>query len=349
MKQHFTLFGKIWLALMGLAFFVSCTHSPSQQVVSGETMGTTYTIRYVTANPQHAPEHVKERVDGLLAQINSQMSTYDPDSELSRFNRLRSTEPVVISRSLEFVVRRALGVAVETEGLLDVTVGPLVNLWGFGPNGRPERVPTEAEIATARAHSGYQLLTVENHQLSKAHPEVYVDLSTIAKGYAVDRVAGLLEQMEIYNYLVEIGGEMRTKGMKPGSEPWKIAIEKPTVEQRAIQMVVLPGDAGIATSGDYRNYFESAGQRYSHIIDPRTAKPIQHNLASVTVIADTCIDADAYATALTVMGTEKALAFAEEKQLAVLLIAYEDGAFVEYVSSAFLPYTQYVAGSDSTQ
>lgn len=329
-----------WLALLGLAFFVSCSHAPQQIAVSGETMGTTYNIRYVSANPRHEPEAIKERVDAVLEQINSQMSTYDPNSELSRFNQRQTTEPVVVSRSLETVVRRALEIAEETDGLLDVTVGPLVNLWSFGPQLRPEVIPTAEELANAQAATGYQHLSVENHQLQKNIPELYVDLSTIAKGYGVDRVARLLEQMEIQNYLVEIGGEMRMKGVKPGDKPWRIAIEKPDNTQRAAQRILEPGNSAIATSGDYRNYFEEDGVRYSHIIDPRTGKPIQHNLVSVTVLAETCMDADAYATALTVMGPEQALAFAEKKGLAVLLIVRENGDFKEYTSTAFKPYLQ---------
>ncbi|PWW16141.1 MULTISPECIES: FAD:protein FMN transferase [Pseudidiomarina] len=331
---------RVWLALVGLAFFVSCTHAPQQLAVSGKTMGTTYHISYVTANPQHSPEQVKQRVDAVLEQINSQMSTYDPQSELSLFNSRQTTEPVVISRSLETVIRRALEIANETDGVLDVTVGPLVNLWGFGPLAKPERKPTEAELQAMLDEVGYQHVHVENHQLRKAKPEIYIDLSTIAKGYGVDRVAVLLEQMEITNYLVEIGGEMRTRGTKPGNQPWRIAIEKPVTSERSVQRVIEPGDAGIATSGDYRNYYEEDGVRYSHIIDPRTGYPIQHNLVSVTVVAPTSMDADAYATALTVMGPEQALAFAEQKGLAVLLISREAEGFKEESSTAFKQYQQ---------
>lgn len=333
-------FLRIWLALLGLAFFVSCTPAPQQLSVSGETMGTTYHIRYVTANPSHAPEKVKERVDAVLQQINSQMSTYDPNSELSQFNQRMTTEPVVVSRALETVVRRALEIGRETDGLLDVTVGPLVNLWGFGPLARPETVPTAEELAAVYDQIGYQHLSVDNHQLIKAIPDLYVDLSTIAKGYGVDRVAVLLEQMEIKNYLVEIGGEMRMKGTKPGSQPWRIAIEQPISLDRSVQRVIEPGNNSVATSGDYRNYFEENGVRYSHIIDPRTGKPIQHNLVSVTVVTETCMDADAYATALTVMGPEQALAFAEQKGLAVLLVTRENEAFKEYTSTAFKRFEQ---------
>ncbi|WP_369743608.1 FAD:protein FMN transferase [Pseudidiomarina sp. PP-1MA] len=340
MKTNSSSMLRVWLALVGLAFFVSCTHAPQQLAVSGKTMGTTYHISYVTANPQHSPEQVKQRVDAVLEQVNSQMSTYDPQSELSLFNSRQTTEPVVISRSLETVIRRALEIANETDGVLDVTVGPLVNLWGFGPLAKPERKPTEAELQAMLDEVGYQHVHVENHQLRKAKPEIYIDLSTIAKGYGVDRVAVLLDQMEITNYLVEIGGEMRTRGTKPGNQPWRIAIEKPVTSERSVQRVIEPGDAGIATSGDYRNYYEEDGVRYSHIIDPRTGYPIQHNLVSVTVVAPTSMDADAYATALTVMGPERALAFAEQKGLAVLLISREAEGFKEESSTAFKQYQQ---------
>lgn len=333
-------FLRIWLALLGLAFFVSCTPAPQQLSVSGETMGTTYHIRYVTANPSLEPEKVKERVDAVLQQINSQMSTYDPNSELSQFNQRQTTEPVVISRALETVVRRALEIGAETNGLLDITVGPLVNLWGFGPLARPDKVPTAQELAEVQDQIGYQHLSVDNHQLRKSLPDLYVDLSTIAKGYGVDRVAVLLEQMEIQNYLVEIGGEMRMKGTKPASQPWRIAIEQPVALDRAVQRVIEPGNSAVATSGDYRNYFEENGIRYSHIIDPRTGHPIQHNLVSVTVITETCMDADAYATALTVMGPERALAFAEQKGLAVMLVTRENETFKEYTSTAFKRFEQ---------
>jgi FAD:protein FMN transferase len=331
---------RIWLALLGLAFFVSCSHPPQQLAISGETMGTTYHVRYVSANPQHNPERVKEAVDAVLVQVNARMSTYDPNSELSRFNQRLQTTPVVISRALEQVLRRALEIAVESDGALDVTVGPLVNLWGFGPQARLEKVPTDAELAAIRERVGYQLLTLENHQISKQVPELYVDLSTIAKGYGVDRVALLLEQLEIQNYLIEIGGEMRMKGSKPGAEPWRIAIEKPISTERSVQRVVELADAAVATSGDYRNYYERDGVRFSHIIDPHTGKPIQHNLVSVTVITSNCMDADAYATALTVMGPQRALEFAEQKQLAVLLITREEDGFKEHTSTAFARYLQ---------
>jgi len=326
---------KLWLALFGLAFFVSCSQAPEQINIAGETMGTTYHISFISGNPAHKAEKIKANIDGLLEQINQQMSTYDPNSELSRINASRQTSPFVISRSLEVVVKRALEIAEQTDGVLDVTVGPLVNLWGFGPQARPEQVPTQAQLDAVLDEIGYQYIQVDNHQLTKLNPELYIDLSTIAKGYAVDRVARVLEQLSIHNYLVEIGGEMRIKGSKANSKPWRIAIEKPISTERSIQRIIEPINMAVATSGDYRNYYEEDGVRYSHIIDPRTGKPIQHKLVSVTVLAETSMDADAYATALMVMGTEAAIAFAQRHDLAVMLVTREDQGFKEYTNPKF--------------
>jgi len=328
---------KWWLVLLGLAFLVSCSDAPKQIRFSGDTMGTTYSIALYSKDPRHTQAEIQKKVETVLAQVNAQMSTYDPDSELSRFNRHESTQPVVISRALERVIGRALAISEQTDGLLDVTVGPLVNLWGFGPQAKPEQVPTAEELEAVRDYVGYRKLRIENHQLTKAHPKVYVDLSTIAKGYGVDRVAYLLDDLEITQYLIEIGGEIRTRGGKPDGQPWRLAVEKPVSTERSIQEIVSFNEGALATSGDYRNFYEENGRRYSHIINPLTAEPIQYNLVSVSVYTDDCMSADAYATALLVMGTEQAKAFVEKHQLAALLVYKTDDGFGEWVSPAFEP------------
>ncbi|WP_338034263.1 FAD:protein FMN transferase [Idiomarina tyrosinivorans] len=327
-----------WLVLFGLAFLVSCSQQPEPIQLQGKTMGTTYHITFYHNDPSVQAKDVQQAVDAVLERVNAQMSTYDPNSELSKFNQSRSTEPKVVSRALEHVVNRALEIADETDGALDITMGPLVNLWGFGPQARPEDVPTESELAAIRPIVGYQKLTLKNHQLAKSNPDVYVDLSSIAKGYGVDRVGVLLEQMGIQHYLVEIGGEIRTRGHKPGDQPWRIAIEKPASIERAVQKIVQLENASLATSGDYRNYYEENGRRYSHIIDPATEAPIQHRLVSVSVLAEDCMSADGYATAMMVLGTEKAKQFAEQHELAIFLISKTEDGFETYASEAFKPY-----------
>lgn len=328
---------KLWLALLGLAFLVSCSDAPERIEFRGETMGTTYSVVLFSKDPRHSADKIQSKVDTVLERVNAQMSTYDPNSELSQFNQLESSQPVVISRDLERVVSRALAIARETNGALDITVGPLVNLWGFGPNAKPEKQPTAEQLAAVTNKVGYEKLTVRNHQLIKSHSEMYVDLSTIAKGYGVDKVGKLLDQLSVNQYLIEIGGEILAKGGKPAGENWKLAIEKPVSSERAVQDVVQFKEGALATSGDYRNYFEENGRRYSHIIDPTQAQPIQHNLVSVSVFADNSMSADAYATALLVMGTERAKAFANANQLAVMLIYKTDEGFQEYTNKWFKP------------
>nr|WP_232365165.1 FAD:protein FMN transferase [Salinimonas marina] len=301
----------------------------------GDTMGTTYNVKYVVSDQQQAVEGLQSKIDTRLQRINALMSTYDPESELSRFNQNRFTKPFVVSAETRTVVTEALRLSQVSKGALDVTVGPLVNLWGFGPNKRPEQVPSDEQIAQVRDYVGAQKLRVTDEGLQKTHPQVYVDLSTIAKGYGVDEIAQILEKHDIHDYLVEIGGEMRVKGQRGDGSGWLIAIEKPVSSERAVQKILSVGTNAIATSGDYRNYYEQDGVRYSHLIDPRTGKPITHNLVAVTVVDPSSMTADGLATALNVMGWDAAKALAEEQNLAVLLIRHHNGEFEEYLSAAF--------------
>jgi thiamine biosynthesis lipoprotein len=225
-----------------------------------------------------------------------------------------------------------------SKGYLDITVGPLVNLWGFGPQARPEVIPDEQTIAAIRDKVGLEKLTLQEGGVIKQHPEMYVDLSTVAKGFGVDQVAAILEKAGISNYLVEVGGEMRLSGAKANGIGWRIAIEKPVTHERAVQKLISIGDNALATSGDYRNYFEENGRRYSHLIDPKTGYPIQHNLVSVTVVHPSCVLADGFATAISVMGKEAGMAMALENSLAVMLITRENGEFKEYTTPQFEQY-----------
>ncbi|BBO26141.1 thiamin biosynthesis lipoprotein ApbE [Alteromonas sp. I4] len=314
---------------------VGCSRPPVEvEHIYGHTMGTTYNVKYpkVTAVDK---AKVKQLIDERLIHVNKLMSTYDPTSELSRFNQYRFEQPFAISPETRKVVLEAMRLGELSHGVLDVTVGPLVNLWGFGPTMRPESIPSQQDVDTVRAYTGLDKLTVVKDGLVKAHPQLYVDLSTIAKGYGVDVVAELLEEQGVESYLVEIGGEMRVKGDKGNGSEWLIAIEKPVSEARAVQKIISIGDNAIATSGDYRNYYEQDGVRYSHLIDPRTGKPIQHNTVSVTVIHPSSMTADGMATAFNVMGWESAIALAEQNDLAVFIVKREGDSFVEYSSPAF--------------
>lgn len=308
----------------------------------GKTMGTTYSIAYFWGEPNdRAPDSAKVHKDikQRLLEINQVASTYIPDSELSLLNQHNKADAYPLSKDLNLLLKEAIDLAHITDGALDVTVGPLVNLWGFGPDKQPNKMPTEAQIAKAREHSGIDKIQLQQASVIKLVPELYVDLSTIAKGFAVDQIAEILESHGIHNYLVEIGGELRVKGRKSDEQLWRIAIEKPMNEMQTVQRILQPGNNGVATSGDYRNYFERDGVRYSHIIDPATGHPINHRLVSVTVFHPECMLADGLATGFMVLGREKAMHLANEKGIAALFIEkLPNGEFEESFSESMQDY-----------
>ncbi|MCG7488673.1 FAD:protein FMN transferase [Vibrio sp. Of14-4] len=330
---------KKWLVVFASLFIIAGCEKPVDQVhLSGPTMGTTYNIKYIVAEGQPTPDVVQKEVDRLLEQVNDQMSTYRTDSELSLFNQSESSQPFEVSPQTATVVKEAIRLNNLTLGALDVTVGPLVNLWGFGPEARPEVVPSDNELKKRKAETGIEHLSVNGNALSKDIPNLYVDLSTIAKGWGVDVVADYIESQGILNYMVEVGGEMRLKGLNREGVKWRIAIEKPTVDERAIQEIIEPGDMAIATSGDYRNYFEKEGVRYSHIINPQTGKPINHKVVSVTVLDKSSMTADGLATGLMVLGEDKGMKVANDNNIPVFMIVKSSDGFIELASDAYKPY-----------
>ncbi|WP_340620999.1 FAD:protein FMN transferase [Xenorhabdus siamensis] len=329
--------------LMLMAVLLSACGGPEQQNLSGQTMGTYYSIKYVADSLASSPEKLQKEIDRLLEEVNDQMSTYRPNSELSRFNQSREVnKPFPVSAATAKVVKEAIRINQLTDGALDVTVGPLVNLWGFGPEGRVTKAPTDEELVTRRAWIGIDKLSVEGNNLIKSIPELYVDLSSIAKGYGVDVVAEYLTSQNIRNYMVDIGGEVRTSGNNGKGTPWRIAIEKPSDSgmTQSAQEIIEPGEMAVATSGDYRNYFEQHGVRYSHTIDPKTGNPIRHNLVSITVIAPTCMSADGFSTGLDVLGPVKGMELAEKLNIPVFMIVKTKDGFEERYSPAFKYYLQ---------
>ena len=321
-----------------LLFITSCSQNQAVEIaISGKTMGTTYNVKLVQAKDQVIDiRALQSEIDAALVQVNALMSTYDSSSELSQLNRADAGQAFAISAQTELVLTEAIRLHTLSQGSLDVTVGPLVNLWGFGPDKRPEIIPSQQQLNEISDYIGIDKFQLSAGVVTKLHPKVYIDLSTIAKGYGVDVVADIIEQQMIGNYLVEIGGEMRVAGIKHNGKDWRIAIEKPVTGERAVQKIISIGNNAVATSGDYRNYFEQDGVRYSHLIEPTTGMPITHNLVSVTVVHPSSMTADGLATALNVMGTEKAKAAALRHNLAVFMIMKEGDAFVEYASPAFI-------------
>lgn len=303
-------------------------------------MGTTYTVKAIQVPAEVDDSDLQPAVEQILEEINRQMSTYDRHSELSRFNDNQTTDWVTVSPALLTVIEEALRVSGLTGGAFDVTVGPLVNLWGFGPTMTEDDIPADEEITSARARVGYRHIHTQHSPsaLKKDRADIAIDLSAIAKGYAVDQVAEYLESLAIANYLVEIGGELKAKGRNPQDQAWKIAIEEPTPGKRAIKRIIQITEGGLATSGDYRNFFEKDGHRYSHTLDPRTGRPVQHKLASVTVVSETAMQADAMATALLVLGPEAGYALAQREELAAFFIVINDDGFAEKSTPKFKQY-----------
>ncbi|HEQ1858950.1 TPA: FAD:protein FMN transferase [Providencia alcalifaciens] len=329
--------------LFAATLLLAACGGPEQKNLQGQTMGTYYSVKFVTDSSEPSSDAIQAEIDKRLEEVNDQMSTYRPGSELSRFNQSNEVNvPFPVSAATAKVVSKAIEINKLTDGGLDVTVGPLVNLWGFGPEGRVTKAPTDEELEKRRAWVGIDKLAVQDNNLIKTIPELYVDLSSIAKGYGVDVVAEYLESININDYMVDIGGEVRTKGKNGKDTPWRIAIEKPATDgvSQTAQEIIEPGDLSIATSGDYRNYFEQNGVHFSHTIDPKTGKPISHNLVSITVLADDCMSADGLSTGLNVMGPEAGLALAEKMNIPVFMIVKTDKGFEERYTKAFEPFLQ---------
>ncbi len=327
-----------------MVLLVGCQDDKQKPAIflSGSTMGTTYHITLVDAPSALIQSAAQDSIDRLLAQLNQQMSTYIDDSEIRAFNRLAEHQWQTISLEFMEVIELSQHISSLTDGQFDITIGPLVELWGFGKQTITHR-PSDIAIADAKARVGWRKLQIDKPQLaiSKQAP-LWLDVSAVAKGYAVDKIAEWITSKGIQNFLVEIGGEMRLGGTNRQQQPWRIGIETPSLLQKKAQQLILLSNKAIATSGDYRNFFEEDGQRFSHTIDPLSGQPVKHNIASVSVIAETAAEADAWATALNVLGEEQALVVAEAQQLAAYFILYDNESktanYKIVMTEAFKPY-----------
>ncbi|MCK5355358.1 MAG: FAD:protein FMN transferase [Methyloprofundus sp.] len=309
---------------------------------SGSTMGTSFSVKASQLPAGTEVNSIELLITNRLTEINQRMSTYIPDSELSLINSTEGTAAQFISPELFKVLETAQDISRLSAGAFDVTVAPLVNLWGFGPDKMQYQAPNTEDIKQALSKVGYEKFYLSRRLLTfgKKVPGISIDLSSLAKGYAVDEVANILEQQGITDYMVEIGGELHLKGVNLQGKNWRIAIEKPNSEKREMQRVLAITDIAMATSGDYRNFFEQDGKRFSHTIDPRTGYPITHKLASVTVLSDTTMKADAWATALMVLGAEEGYKLAEQQKMAVLFIIKTEQGFAERATPLFSEYTK---------
>ncbi|MBT4520619.1 MAG: FAD:protein FMN transferase [Halieaceae bacterium] len=316
-----------------------CAREQDVERLSGHTMGTTWHVSYIPGHDPKSPVDLQRKIEQALDRVNRSMSTYRDDSEISRLNAAAQHQWIAVSPAFARVLEAALAIGDATGGAYDVTVGPLVSRWGFGPAIGAQDVPPGAEIDLLLERVGQRKLRLDRDALKVLKTaDLSLDFSSIAKGYGVDRVAGELSGQSIHNYLIEIGGEVRVSGVSGRGDPWRIAIEQPDSDSRDPALAISLTDRAVATSGDYRNFFEAGGVRYSHSIDPRTGYPVKHDLVSVTVVHERAMEADAWATALIVLGTERAMALASAKGLAAYFIRRKNGEYVSASSPAFAAY-----------
>ncbi|MEM1286301.1 MAG: FAD:protein FMN transferase [Pseudomonadota bacterium] len=313
-----TLSRRGFLALPVL--LVGCKPGLNVLELAGLTMGTTYNV--VVVDEAHGLDEAELRsvIETALAEVNRQLSNWDPASEVSQFNAQQGTDAVPVSGMLAHVMQASEAVHQASLGRFDTTIGPLIELWGFGAQGT-NRMPGDAEIALAQQQAGHRnTLSVGASTLQKVRPDSQVYLSAIGKGYGADHVGRAIEALGVTNFMVEIGGDLYASGTNPAGLPWQIGIERPAALSGGVLSVVGVSGLGLASSGDYRNYFERDGERFSHIIDPATGRPITHKTASATVLADNAMLADAWATAMLILGRERGLEIADEHNIAVLFV-----------------------------
>lgn len=314
-----------------------------KMVLTGPTMGTSYRVVYLDPGRRD----LQEEVDSLLIDINQSLSTYIVDSEISRFNRNDSLK--FDSPYLYPVLKASENVYEATSGAFDPTIGPLVNVWGFGPEGA--ELKDSIEVSRLLERVGFELLNFDQKGIRKSNPDSYLDLSAIAKGYGVDLVGKFLESRGVQNYLVEIGGELVSRGVNENGELWKVGVTRPTEEGLANELysIIALDNKGMATSGNYRNFYVKDSLKYSHTISPFTGYPVEHRLLSATVLAADCMTADAFATAFMVLGMEKAVEIQESQEGLEIFLIFNDeqGQMQSYVSKGLAPFLTTVYKEES--
>ncbi|MDF1644308.1 MAG: FAD:protein FMN transferase [Pseudomonadales bacterium] len=323
------------LLLLGVAFFL-LYQRPVSAEFSGSTMGTRYQIKIADLPREIEQTYIENQIFTTLDQVDKLMSTYKPNSDVTRFNRAAIDESVIIDKQTLEVIQLSKLIYTLSNGAFDITVSPIVQLWGFGPEFKQNKLPSANDIQRALDKVGFDKIQItDNPPALEKLQDVEIDLSAIAKGYGVDQVAKLLDTHNIENYLVEVGGEIRVKGTNRAGQRWRIGIETPSVIRSGARQAIAIDNASIATSGDYRNFFEVEGKRYSHTINPLTGKPVEHNLASVTVVSRSCAEADALATAMSVLGPKRGFELAVESKLAAYFLVRENDGYQQLMTDSF--------------
>lgn len=322
------------IAVALAAALTGCFHSERLEEFGGPTMGSTYTVKYVRTGDVAPQATLKAETEAILREVDEQVSTYRPDSLIARFNQAGAGTCQVMPQGVLDMVEVAQRLHRETDGGFDITLGPLLDLWGFGPNSRGEHVPRQSEIDSAMRRVGQDKLRVKGDQLCK-DAALTLDFNAIAAGYTVDRIIARLAELGVVNTLVEVTGELKAVGSKPDGQPWRIALEEPRDDQRVIQRILKLDGYGVSTSGDYRNYFEQDGQRYSHTLDPILGMPVAHRLAAVSVVHRSTLMADGLSTVLLVLGPDEGWDYALEHELAAFFIVRDGKQFISRATPEF--------------
>ncbi|MBV1914841.1 MAG: FAD:protein FMN transferase [Pseudomonadales bacterium] len=323
------------LLLLGVAFFL-LYQRPVHVEFSGSTMGTGYLVKISELPREISQKSIEEQTFRVLDQVDHLMSTYKTDSDINRFNYADINQPVAIDTQTLEVVQLSKSIHELSNGSFDITVAPVVRLWGFGPDIQEDKLPSTMDINSALDKVGFNKVQINDYPPTLTKKDgVEIDLSAIAKGYGVDQVAELFARAGIENYLIEVGGEIRVRGINREGRAWRIGIETPSLIRTGARQAVAIHNSSIATSGDYRNFFEIAGKRYSHTINPVTGRPVDHGLASVTVIMPSCAEADAYATALSVLGPDRGYQLAEKMNLSAYFLVRKGEGYREIMTTGF--------------
>ena len=326
--------------VMLICMLGACTRMPEALVLSGPTMGSTYTVRWVAEGKTPDAFALRRAIEAELARVDAQMSRYRADSELSRFNALRSTAVQAATPEFAQLLSESVALNAGSGGAFDITVAPLIDAWGFGPHAGDLHAPDPHELQRLLERRGGDLLEITRSPptVRKRRDDVEVDLNAIAPGQAADRIGALLQRQGVNNYLVDMGGEIRVNGHNASGGSWRIAIDDPRHAEQVPYATVELSHGAISTSGGYRHFRTIDGKRYSHLLDPRSGYPASLNTAAVIVIAPTAAQADGWSTALFVLGEKEGLALAAQRQLAVLFILFDGTGLREHASAAFGPY-----------
>ena len=320
--------------------FISCSESQNYNAeLKGNTMGTYYVINIVDIPKNLELKKIRLEIEKSLTLTNKILSNWDKSSEISKLNDVKNVGLIKISNQLKEVLKQANFINNKSDGYFDITADPLIELWGFGYKKKKTNIrPTENEIKNALLLVNQKELIKINYtknEFYKKNKNLKLNLSAIGKGYGIDLIGKTLESLGLKNYLINIGGDLLVKGYNKNKENWKIGIENPNLKEKLVKEIINVSNKGIASSGDYKNFYVSNGKQYSHIINPITGKPINHQTKSVTVVSQNATDADGWATALLVMGRKKGIKLAEDTKKAVLFIEDVDGKLLKFKSSEF--------------